>query len=155
MVAYVKQLGRQSAAEPMTGDAASGAAVYARLGCAQCHAINGQGGFTGPDLSDVGAKRAVRHLRESVVNPGADLPLDFRTVVVVTPEAKSISGIHLNEDEYSIHLRDMSGNLRSFLKRELKEVRIPRESLMPAYATLSKGDLDNLVAYLASLRPNP
>ena len=153
MVAYVKQLGRQGAPETARGDPAAGAAVYAKLGCAQCHAISGQGGFTGPDLSDIGTKRALRHLRESIVNPNADLPLDYRTVVVVTPDGTAVSGIHLNEDEYSVHLRDMSGNLRSFLKRESKEVRIPRESLMPAYTKLSQADLENLAAYLASLRP--
>jgi putative heme-binding domain-containing protein len=152
MVAFVKQIGQHNVAEPSTGDAAAGAAVYAKLACAQCHSIKGQGGFAGPDLTDVGAKRALRHLRESIVNPNADLPLDYRTVAVTLSDGKTLSGIHLNEDELSIHLRDLGGNLRSFLKRELKEVKIPRESLMPPYASLAPRDLDNLVAYLSSLR---
>jgi putative heme-binding domain-containing protein len=153
MVAYVKQLGRQGATEPPVGDAAAGATVYAKLACAQCHSISGQGGFTGPDLSDVGAKRALRHLRESIVSPNADLPLDYRTVVLTMPDGKTVSGIHLNEDEYSIHLRDAAGNLRSFLKRDIKDVKIPRQSLMPAYSSLPQRELDNLLAYLSSLQP--
>jgi putative heme-binding domain-containing protein len=153
MVAYVKQLGRQGASDPATGDAAAGAVAYRNNGCAQCHTVGGQGGFLGPDLTDVGARRAARHLRESIVNPSADIPLDYRTVEVTTRAGKKIAGIHLNEDEYSIHLRDLSGDLRSFLKSELQDVRLPRESLMPAYPSLSKADLDNLVAYLVSLGP--
>ena len=65
----------------------------------------------------------------------------------------STSGIHLNEDEYSVHLRDIAGNLRSFMKSELKEITLPRQSLMPAYPALASTDLENLVAYLSSLRP--
>ena len=95
---------------------------------------------------------AVRHLRESIMEPSADIPLDYRTVEVISITGKSSSGIHLNEDEYSIHLRDMKGDLRSFMKSELKEIKLPRESLMPDYASLSKDDLENLVGYLGSLQ---
>jgi len=42
--------------------------------------------------------------------------------------------------------------LRSFLKNELRDVKLTGQSLMPAYHALSKNDLDNLVAYLSSLR---
>ncbi|MGH9659593.1 MAG: c-type cytochrome [Bryobacteraceae bacterium] len=149
MVAHVKQLGRQGASELLTGNAAAGLEVYRKSGCAQCHRIEGQGGFLGPDLTDAGAKRAARHLRESVVNPSADIPLDYRSVAVTTVAGQTVSGIHLNEDEYSVHLQDLSGNPRSFLKRDLKQVRLPRESTMPAYSTLPPADVENLVAYLA------
>jgi putative heme-binding domain-containing protein len=154
MVTHLKQLRQgQGGSEVATGNAAAGAKVYESNGCARCHSIRGHGGYLGPDLTDVGAKRALRHLRESVVNPNADLPLDYRTVIVVTPQGSTVSGIHLNEDETSVHLRDLNGNIRSFLKREVKGVRIPRQSLMPAYTALSPADLDNLVAYMSSLRP--
>lgn len=153
MTAYVKQLGRQGAQDPITGDATAGAIVYQKNGCAQCHSVAGQGGFLGPDLTDIGAKRAPRHLRESIVTPSADVPLDYRPVAATTVAGKSISGIHLNEDEYALHLRDMSGNLRSFLKSELKDIKLSGTSLMPAYTSLSKADLENLIAYLDSLRP--
>ncbi len=155
IAAYVKQLGRRGTPDPAAGDPAQGAAVYQRSGCAACHAIGGQGGFLGPDLTGIGARRAVRHLRQSLLDPNADLPLDYRTVTVVTAAGQTVSGIHLNEDEYSLHLRDRNGDLRSFLKAELKDWRLPRESLMPAYSSLPKEDLENLVAYLASLRGRP
>src|SRR6266571_2086434 len=75
MVAYVQQLSRHGASDPVTGDAAVGAIVYQKNGCGQCHSIDGKGGFLGPDLTDIGARRAVRHLRESVLDPDADIPL--------------------------------------------------------------------------------
>jgi putative heme-binding domain-containing protein len=152
IVAYVQQLARQGSKETATGDAVAGRLVYQKNGCAACHSIDGKGGSLGPDLSDIGAKRAVRHLRESLLEPNADIPLDYRTVEVISLTGKSIGGIHLNEDEYSLHLRDAQGNLRSFMKSELKEIKLPRESLMPDYRSLSKDELENLVGYLSSLR---
>ena len=154
LVAYVQQLGRQGAPETVAGDAKAGALVYQRNGCATCHAIGSDGGFFGPDLTDIGVKRAVRYLRESIVNPDADIPLDYRSVSVVDRTGKTVSGIHLNEDEYSIHLRDTGGNLRSFIKSDLSEIALPRRSMMPPYPALQGADLDNLVAYLNSLRPD-
>jgi putative heme-binding domain-containing protein len=152
IVGHVQRLGRQGSPEQSTGDPAAGAAVYQKNACVTCHTIDGAGGLTGPDLSDIGAKRALRHLRESVVDPGADIPLDYRLVTITDRRGKSISGIHLNEDEYSIHLRDVDGTLRSFMKSDLTAVALPRQSLMPRYASLSAADLENLVAYLASRR---
>ncbi|MGH9675433.1 MAG: c-type cytochrome [Bryobacteraceae bacterium] len=154
MTAYVKQLSRQGLDAPApSGDAVAGAIVYRKQSCAQCHVIRGQGGDLGPDLTDIGARRPARHLRESLVQPGADIPIEYRTVEVALPSGKTISGIHLNEDEYSVHMRDLAGNLQSFLKKEVRDVRLPRQSVMPAYASLSPADIDNLVAYLHSLRP--
>ena len=95
----------------------------------------------------------MRHLRESVVNPSADIPLDYRSVSVTDRAGADTSGVHLNEDEYSVHLRDVSGNLRSFMKSEIARIVLPRLSLMPPFNPLSPTDLDNLVAYLSGLRP--
>ena len=125
MVGHVRQLSRQGASEPSSGDATAGALVYEKSGCGACHTIDGKGGFLGPDLTGIGAKRAVRHLRESLVNPSADIPLDFRSVTLTDRAGTNVSGIHLNEDEYSIHLRDMSGNLRSFITVSYTHLTLP------------------------------
>jgi putative heme-binding domain-containing protein len=153
IVAHVQQLGRQDVAEPNPGDPVAGAAAYRANACATCHRIDGQGAALGPDLSDIGSRRAIRHLRESILDPGADIALDYRSVSVVDRKGTRINGIHLNEDEYSVHLRDMSGNLRSFMKSEVAEMTLPRQSMMPAYASLPAGVVQDLVAYMSSLRP--
>jgi hypothetical protein len=72
---------------------------------------------------------------------------------VTTASGETVTGIRLNEDDISIQLRDMNGNLRSFLKDKVKEIRKDKPSLMPAYGSvLSKKELEDLVAYLSSLR---
>ena len=47
---------------------------------------------------------------------------------------------------------DTSENLHLFEKDKLKSYEVTRKSLMPAYNSLSKDDLENLVGYLSSLR---
>lgn len=64
-----------------------------------------------------------------------------------------INGVPLNEDTYSIQLMDLEENLHSLWKNDLEELRQEDQSWMPSYRrTFSDGELDDLVAYLYSLR---
>ena len=66
---------------------------------------------------------------------------------------QTVAGLRLNEDDISIQLRDSQNNLRSFVKTNLREVRRDRPAIMPAYGKLlSKQEIDDVVAYLSSLR---
>ena len=153
LVAYVKRLGSTRAPEEQApGDPRAGLTVYETQGCAACHRIGSSGGDLGPDLSAVGAQSSLSFLRNSIVHPSAYIPLTYRTVTVTTRNGVKTRGIHLNEDDYSIQLRDTSGNPRSFLKTELGGIQYDKESLMPPYQSLSAADLENLLAYLKSLR---
>jgi putative heme-binding domain-containing protein len=152
IVGFVKKLGTAES-EDAPGDAAAGKIVYEKTGCASCHIINGEGGVLGPDLNDVGRRRGLAFLEESIVKPEADLSNNYRGTRVVTQDGQTIAGIQLNEDDYSIQIRDTTGNPRSFLKHELKQIRRDDPSLMPAYGTiLNETQLEDLVAYLSSLK---
>lgn len=163
IVAYVRSLGA-TRATPVTGDPAKGAQIYAAQGCAGCHMINGQGGVFGPVLNDVGYLRGAPYLRQAILEPGAALPRDtlpmpgrgykeYLPVRVVAADGKVVRGVRLNEDVFTLQLRDQSGRLHSFRKSETKAIQKEEGiSLMPSYADRIKGDdLDDLVAYLASL----
>jgi putative heme-binding domain-containing protein len=154
LAAWVKNIGASGNAERASGDAANGQAIYAgKARCATCHSIGGEGGSVGPDLAGVSSRRGLPYLLESLVSPEADVPTAYRAVEIVTKSGQNIGGIRLNEDDISIQLRDREGNLRSFFKDSLKEIRRDKPSLMPAYSsTLSKKELEDVVAYLSSLR---
>jgi putative heme-binding domain-containing protein len=151
---YIIGLGRAGALETLRGDPRSGQTLYGGKGnCAACHTLARRGGSLGPPLDGIGLRRSLRFLRESLVNPGAHVPDDYRPVTVVTRTGEEISGLQLNEDDYSLQLRDLQENLRSFRKRDLKQWSQPERSLMPAYeGVFSELEIDDLVAYLASLR---
>jgi putative heme-binding domain-containing protein len=153
LVAYVQRLGSQGLAEKAPGDSRAGKAIYAKAGCAGCHRIATEGRDLGPDLTEIGRRRGLKFLEESIVKPDAYVPNSYRGIVVVLRSGSTISGIRLNEDDLSVQLRDLGGNLRSFFKEDIKEIRRDKPSVMPSYeSTLNKKDLGDLVAYLNSLK---
>ena len=80
-------------------------------------------------------------------------PFSGGSVEVVMKSGQTTSGIRLNEDDLSIQLRDTAGNLRSFLKENIREIRRDKPSLMPSWESrLSKAELADLVAFLNSLK---
>lgn len=153
LVAFVRTLsGSAPKREPVAGDPAKGRQVYERSGCAGCHSIGMEGSVFGPELTRIGAGRSAQYIRESLIDPSADIPEDYAGVTVVTRDGKRITGIRINEDTFSLQLRDASQHFRMFQKDEVGQVVHETKSLMPSYATLPDVDLGNLLAYLDSLR---
>jgi putative heme-binding domain-containing protein len=154
MVAFVKRVGNAGLREKPSGDPIAGKAVYEGKGaCASCHAIGRDGGSLGPELGDVGRRRSLAYLQESLVSPDADVAIRYRAIQVVTKTGQTITGVRLNEDDLSIQLRDQKDQLRSFLKEDVGDIRRDRPSLMPSYGkAFSRKELEDVVAYLNSLR---
>jgi cytochrome c oxidase cbb3-type subunit 3 len=158
IVAYVRSLGRV-APEVLGGNAARGATTYQRAGCAGCHVIGGSGGVAGPELTDIGIRRSTRYLRESIVDPAAAFPAEggyqlFLVVRAVLRDGRTVTGVRINEDNYSIQLRDVNGFLHSLRKDLLRSlVTDPRTSTMPSFrGRLAVADIEDIVAYLATAR---
>jgi cytochrome c oxidase cbb3-type subunit III len=149
--AYVRSLGRVEQ-EPIRGNAQHGSILYGANRCAECHTVRGQGGILGPDLSLIGVQRGVASLRQSLVDPGADHAPNYGVVKVALKSGAEVRGIRLDEDAFWIHLRDTNGRVHTLSKDTvLKIEREPKGTLMPSYHELRDTDLDDLVAYLATL----
>ena len=136
----------------IAGDASKGREVYLQNGCAGCHRINGEGSVFGPELTRIGAARSSDYIRQSIVDPSADIPLEYQGVTVITSDGRNITGIRINEDTFSVQLRDSAQHFRMFTKDSVRDVKDVDKSLMPAYTRLSDSDLQNLLAYLNTLR---
>ena len=151
--AYVRTLGKVSL-KPVPGNPAHGAEVYrGKSNCSNCHS-SGDGGVSGPDLADIGARRSAAYLRESIVDPQAAVPEGYLQVALVTKNGQNLTGVRVNEDSFSIQIRDDSGRSYSFWKTDIVKVDKQRgKSAMPSYkGQLSDDELTDLVAYLASLK---
>jgi cytochrome c oxidase cbb3-type subunit III len=151
--AYIRSLGRVSM-KPVAGDVTHGRQVYEAQGCATCHTIKGAGTPMGPDLSAIGARRSAAYLSEAILDPESNVPNDFLQVRVTPANGPAITGARLSEDTFTLQLRDYSGRLHAFWKRDVKEIQKERgKSPMPSYKTkLNDADRTDLIAYLASLR---
>ncbi len=156
LVAYVRSIGNVPE-EKLSGDPQHGKAIYVRTGCAGCHKIGGLGSSYGPDLSEVGSRRGTAHLRETLRNAAKTLPEDFLLVEADTASGQTIRGIRLNEDTFSIQLKDQQSRFYSFRKNELRNLKKLRgETPMPSYASaLSESDLNDLISFLVSQRGRP
>jgi len=159
VVRYVRSLGRAEVT-PLPGDPMKGKALYAKNVCSKCHAVRGQGGVLGLDLTDFGARHGAAHLRKILLDPGSAKLQDsygyfaVLTVHVATHDGRVVQGLRVNEDSFSILLRDADSRLHSFDKRELAEIkREPESSMMPNNAkVLSGSEIDDLIANLSGLR---
>jgi putative heme-binding domain-containing protein len=150
---FVRTLGRVTE-EKVPGNAANGERLYRSTGnCAQCHSVQGQGGTLGPELSAIGSRRSASYLREALLEPQNTAPEGFMQVRLVTRDGRRITGVRLNEDTFTVQVRDLQG-MHSFQKQDLQEFqKEPGKTPMPSYrGLLSPAELDDIVAYLVSLR---
>jgi putative heme-binding domain-containing protein len=149
---YVRSLAR-TAPTTVPGDAAAGKAVY-NAKCAGCHMVSGQGGKLGPDLTYIGVMRSPSNLRTSILEPDAAMVSGWVMTHVTAKDGRKLSGIRLSEDQFQINLRAANGQLLSVAKADATSIqRDLSKSSMPSYAkTLSSTELDNLIAYLFTLR---
>src|SRR5688500_381165 len=85
IVAFVRRLSTAGAQEKASGDPEAGKRIYeSKGGCVSCHTIHGRGGSLGPELSEVGLRRSLKYLRESLTDPGAHINDVYRAVTVTT-----------------------------------------------------------------------
>jgi putative heme-binding domain-containing protein len=153
LIAYLRAVNIGKAAEQAKGNAAKGAQIFNASGCGRCHTNGKEGGFAGPDLSEIGSRRSLAQLESSVLDPDADVAQDYWSLRARTKTGQTITGVRLNEDMTSFQIREASGRLRSVWKTDLASYELVRTSPMPSFkGKLSAGDLQDLVAYLASLR---
>ncbi len=153
IAAFVRSLGNVPT-EKLPGNPARGKTLLERSGCLGCHILAGQGIGFGPALTDIGAKRGAAQLRETLRNPAKTLPEGFLQVEVTTSSGQTLRGIRLNEDTFTIQLKDIHGRIYSFRKSDLHALKkLRNETPMPSYsAAFSSAQLEDLVAFLASLR---
>ena len=153
---YVRTLGNVPP-EILPGDPVRGKAIYARCGCSACHILAGDGSGYGPELTEVGARRGSSRLREILQNPAKTIPEDFLFIEAIMNSGQTIRGIRLNEDTFSIQLKDQQGHFYSFRKSDLRDLKKLRgETPMPAYSSsLSAAELDDLINFLASQKGKP
>jgi cytochrome c oxidase cbb3-type subunit III len=167
LAVFVRSLARRPAAA-VEGDRENGERVFWSKGnCGRCHTVGARGGRFGPDLTSVGARRGPEHLRQSIVDSEAEIPDSFavyRRVIftpdnfllvrVVTQDGRQITGVRVNEDTFTIQLRDSSDLIYSFLKSDLRELHKDwGKSPMPSYrGALTDAEIRDLIAYLSSLQ---
>jgi cytochrome c oxidase cbb3-type subunit 3 len=151
LVTHLRALAIAHGATQTKGNPQSGETIFA-ANCARCHSA-GDGGLMGPDLTGIGTQRSYSEIRESLLDPDRQVDSAYWSVAAVTSAGKNIRGVRLNEDTFSVQIRDDAGRLQSLLKRELKSMEVIRRSPMPSFkGTLSDAQIEDVIAWLVNGR---
>lgn len=152
LVTYIRSVTNRRESPPQ-GDRAAGEKLFWGKGnCGACHRVGTRGGPMGPDLTSVGRKRSLEHLRLAMVDPNADLTPGFYKITVVTKSGEKVTGTQRGYDNFSAQLMTMDGRIHSFQADEITSREREYISLMPSYKNLSETEQRDLLTYVVSLR---
>lgn len=138
---------------------ASGRKSFERLGCAQCHRFQQQGGGAGPNLDEVAARLKPTELLEAIVDPSKKVAPEFATTIFELADGRVMEGRILEETADHV-LVQTSSSFTPPVKLSLQEIdhrSVSKNSLMPAgmLDTLTAEQIDDLIRFLKSVEKGP
>jgi putative heme-binding domain-containing protein len=149
---WVSGLGNEAT---VSGNAKRGDEIFHRpaLNCIACHQINNQGGIIGPQLDAVGRGVPVELIVEAVMWPQRQIKEGYVATTVVMKDGRTLVGYKVRENESELTVRDMATKAETTLQKSQMQTHTEAGSLMPdgLTASLSREELRDLIAYLASL----
>lgn len=130
------------------GNASDGRTVFNRI-CAQCHTLFDSGGKVGPDIT--GANRTdLAYLLETIVDPNAVIPNEYRTSEIETKDGRSLTGVVKIMGDKSIMLQT-ANELVTIPRDEIESQRQTELSMMPEglLSSLTDQEVRDLLYYLS------
>jgi putative heme-binding domain-containing protein len=148
-----------SAAHPTGRNFASGKRAFAAARCVVCHRFDGEGGATGPDLTQAAGRFSLHDLAESIVDPSKIVSDQYRATAIQTEAGQQYVGRVIGETADSITLlidpedstRWIEIRTADIASRTLSPISLMPKNLLN---TLNPSEVLDLLAYLFS-RGNP
>ncbi len=136
-------------------DFKNGQKMYAAARCIVCHRFNGDGGATGPDLSQVAGRFNLKDLCESILEPSKVVSDQYRASTITTESGKIYTGRIINEANGKLTIlldSEDSTKIAEVKKSEVEEAKPSPVSLMPEglLKQLNDNEVLDLLAYLLS-----
>ncbi len=156
LAAFVRSLTAPAIEMKAPGAAAAGAMLFwGRAGCSACHRIGDKGGFTGPNLSNVGRSSTLPKLRRSILEPDYERTPGFERAEVVLRDGAKLSGLVKDRTNYQLQLQLKDGTLRTLDMKQVEALDLQSTSAMPGDygARLSREEITNLVSFLRQQSP--
>jgi putative heme-binding domain-containing protein len=120
--------------------------------CMQCHVVGGTLSTVGPNLTNIGTRLDQKKILTALIDPQADIADGFGTINVTLKDGTILSGSLASENASEIQLRPVGGVPQPINKATIASQSKPISIMPPMAANLSRGELRDLVAYLASLK---
>lgn len=171
VAAYIQSLRGTAIDAPSPGDVAHGEQIFwGKGGCGDCHMLRGRGGLMGPDLSNLAGRRKAYSIREALTKSEHLVATDggrheinlaplnsYQPVRVVTRGGKTLTGVLLNEENFSLQILGADNELHMFSRDELQQIEYEKKSLMPADydQRLTAEEFRDLMAFLTRQATSP
>ena len=133
----------------------NGQKMFAATRCIICHRFAGDGGATGPDLTQLAGRFNVRDLTEAIIEPSKVVSDQYRGSTVVTNAGLSVSGRVVAENGTSVTVLtnpEDPTKITEIAKSDIDEILPSAVSIMPAdlLKPLNQDEVLDLLAYLLS-----
>lgn len=133
----------------------NGKRTFAAARCVVCHRFAGDGGATGPDLSQAAGRFQLKDMAEAIVDPSKVISDQYRASSVLTSDGKEYTGKIVSETKDTITLvvnPEDSTKTVVLKKSEIDENKPSPISLMPKdlLKELNEDEVNDLLAYLLS-----
>ncbi|MEX1042980.1 MAG: PVC-type heme-binding CxxCH protein [Pirellulaceae bacterium] len=138
------------------GNAPAGRRVFfekTEVSCVRCHRAMGTGGRVGPELDKIGQDKDRKFLLQSIVLPNAEISKGFESILVLTLDGQTLSGVVKEETDEAISLVTAEGQLITIPQDDIDDRRSAK-SPMPEdiYKQLNRHELRDLVQFLSELK---
>jgi putative heme-binding domain-containing protein len=136
-------------------DFKNGQKMFGAARCVVCHRFFGDGGATGPDLSQAAGRFQLKDLAEAIVDPSKVVSDQYRAAVVTTTGGKVFTGKIVSEtkDDITILVSPEDSTKVEIVKKTDIEETVPSlVSVMPKdlLKELNENEVYDLLAYLLS-----
>ncbi len=133
----------------------NGKKMFAATRCIVCHRFAGEGGATGPDLTQLAGRFNLLDLTEAIVLPSKVISDQYKAMQIVTEEGKVYVGRIITETPEQITLLldpEDATKVIDLKLAEIEEMQASPTSLMPAdlLKPLNQDEVLDLLAYLLS-----
>ena len=147
------ELVKPESAKLLGGDSKLGEVVFKGndAKCSTCHAIRGQGGKVGPDLTSQ-SERDPAEIYVDLALPSARIHPEFQAFTVLLKDGQVAAGIVRAEGSESIRITDSNAKEQVIARAEIDELRPSSTSIMPAglVGAVGEANVRHLLAYLVS-----
>ena len=141
------------------GDAERGAIVFYQpmMACTQCHIAGQAETPLGPDLTKIGMEADDAYLVDSVLHPSKVIKKGFETVMLITADGQTLSGLLESENQERLILRNAARSFQTqaVMKADIEQRITSNTSVMPGGQVnllASRQQFLDLVRYLIEIR---
>jgi len=135
-------------------DLENGRTLYKAANCFTCHSFQGDGGFSGPDLTNLRGRSTPTELLDKILNPSKKINEQYNRLVYELKSGKQVVGrlIETKDDVVIIgtNPENLLANHVRINRKDVESVAPSRVSAMPEglLNTLTREEVLDLLAYL-------